>query len=332
MMPKPDVEWVKTTLERLNIRVVNDRPGRRKKREISDLENNRQSASYSANSQQKMSNTTHVRDQAFPTSSTLTNSPEEILQSMGGRANNSSFPDYGDATPRQFSNQSQYGSHSQQSSYSSSVLAPLQTNAYNMGNSVSGYQHSANGYGQDTSISRPEAGRLGYGSSSTQHQLANLVFGSTQHYEVLKEHHANLLRELQETTALMNMYFNNNQQNVDNISNLRMQNRESRDPYHDQSAFGSNQFYPVSTGGRDSFGQRGNFHGNSSSYSQLEASRRDSLQFGMQQSSVPYGTDAHFPQEMGNTGRNAMLPNDVVKNGDGTKESGNRKNKGDTKK
>lgn len=290
MIPKPDVEWVKNTLERLNIRVVNDRPGRRKKRNINEVENIRKSSSStSPPSQLKMLNLAQSRDQMLRNQNNLNS--EAGMQVLAGRGANTNFSPLGGDAERRFSNPSQYGGNPQQRGFPNSVLASLPTNVYNRNNAAQArYENPSRDFHNDhlrstNTLPLDDTARMGQRSNDTQQQLANLVFGSNQHYEVLKEHHMNLLKELQETTTLMDMYHrNNSQQNMD-LGAARMQNRDSLDPYLDQSLFGgSNQHYTSPTATRDSLGIGGNFQGLGMSQlsQQYEALRRDSLRQGGQ--------------------------------------------------
>jgi len=260
MIPKPDVEWVKTTLERLNIRVVNDRPGRRKKRGINEVDQNTTRASTSPSTQTQ----TLLNNQMLGASSgqnvNLNNfGHDPAFQALNRGIN--SFNLGGDVTgrslDRRLSNPSQYSVNSQDRSLAQSNVLnalPNPSNAYNMGHVMSSYDNSSNNYQQEQLLSNvlrgEEPQRISQRSNTTQQQLANLSFGSNQHYEVLKEHHMNLLKELQETTTLMNMYHNNTQNSLDGYGSSLGRNRgqESFDPFSlpvDQSnlLMGSNQMF-----------------------------------------------------------------------------------------
>lgn len=282
MIPKPDVDWVKNTLERLNIRVVNDRPGRRKKRSINEVEQN------STSSNQRLLSLAQSRDTMLPSHM----NPEAAYHAMDGRGVNPAFSPFGGAgvgdaslnpMERRFSNPSHYGGNHnpRQRGLTNSVLSNLPNpgNAYNMAanTTTTGYDTSSNtDFQHENTMSNNarrgnnnETQRSVQRSNDTQQQLAGLTFGSSQHYEVLKEHHLNLLKELQETTTLMNMYHNtnsNHQPNMEGLgSNLTRggRNRESFDPFLEQSLLaGQNQLYasPISST-RDSFGIGGNFQG-----------------------------------------------------------------------
>lgn len=256
MIPKPDVEWVKTTLERLNIRVVNDRPGRRKKRGITEVDENttRPSTSpathrginshlLSASQNVNMGNISH--DPAFQALNRGINT-----FGLGG-----DIP--GRSMDRRFSNPTHYRMSSQERNLTSNnVLSSLPNpgNVYDINNSVSGFDTASNNLQQDQQLLSnvlrgDESQRISQRSNTTQQQLANLAFGSNQHYEVLKEHHMNLLKELHETTTLMSMYHNNTQNNIANFGSslARNRNQEGLDPFameQNNLLMGStNQFY-----------------------------------------------------------------------------------------
>ena len=258
MIPKPNVEWVKTTLERLNIRVVNDRPGRRKKRGINEVDQNTSRPSSSPAAQRVLNNQILNASQQINMGNI---SHDTAFQGLNRGIGSFNFT--GDIAGRQMDRRSvsnpthptQYGNNLQERNLNqSNVLNALPNpgNAYNISNAMSGFDSASNNYQQDQLLSNmlrgDEPQRISHGSNSTQQQLANLAFGSNQHYEVLKEHHMNLLRELQETTQLMDLYHSNPPNNIDNFgSNLtRNRNQESFDPFTmDQGnlLMGSNQMY-----------------------------------------------------------------------------------------
>lgn len=285
MIPKPDVEWVKSTLERLNIRVVNDRPGRRKKRNIEDLGES-SSSSPSSSQQQKLLSHAPNREQALHNSSMnkYNSLPPDVAYHAMNQSLSQPFSSMAAEAPgisleRRLSNPLQYGTTSasqQHRGLANSVLSslPNPSNVYNIAGNAGVYDSTNENQQSMSSSTRTD----------TQQQLANLVFGSNQHYEVLKEHHLNLLKELQETTTLMNMYHNSsNNQNIDAIGSTLARNRpqDSFDPYLEQSILmGQNNATQ-----RDSFGLGGNFQGRGMSqlgpgnqYEQLaNVTRRDSL-------------------------------------------------------
>lgn len=252
MIPKPDVEWVKTTLERLNIRVVNDRPGRRKKRGINEVDQNDRRPSSSPSSHRTF-NSQLLNTGQNVNMGNISHDPAFQALNRGINSFNLAGDLAGRSIDRRFSNPTQYGISQDRNLASNNVLSALPNpgNVYNIGNTMANSASATNNYQHEQQILSnvlrgEEPQRISQRSNTTQQQLANLAFGSNQHYEVLKEHHMNLLKELQETTTLMNMYHNNTQNNMDNFgSNLvRNRNQESFDPFHmDQGSLlmGSNQ-------------------------------------------------------------------------------------------
>eukprot|EP01083_Nonionella_stella_P044588 120035_1 len=153
--------------------------------------------------------------------------PEAAYHAMDSRGVNPAFSPFGGAgvgdaslnpMERRFSNPSHYGGNHnpRQRGLTNSVLSNLPNpgNAYNMAanTTTTGYDTSSNtDFQHENTMSNNarrgnnnETQRSVQRSNDTQQQLAGLTFGSSQHYEVLKEHHLNLLKELQETTTLMN--------------------------------------------------------------------------------------------------------------------------------
>lgn len=222
MIPKPDVEWVKRALERLNIRVVNDRPGRRRKGEIvqDKLLGRKMSCSSTdlgggagvqvslplsipnAPSCPQISGTRspphHEFSKVFYSQSYSSNEqPEEItIGSYGIQDNSAAMGDTHTGT-----------SNFPTPSYSKD---PYETTD----SMPSGFPSNA-----EATSRFSEMGRNDY-----YHRIATSFSGrsnppgmdsaaaSRHHYEILKEHHANLLRELQQTTDMMQMYQKNYQQ------------------------------------------------------------------------------------------------------------------------
>jgi len=272
MIPKPDVEWVKNTLERLNIRVVNDRPGRRKKRDISEVE---QKVSSSGLAQPGYFDMPQNRENVYAGkmhahhAHTMGMNPMNLdaSYSAAGQGMSGQFPPSND--PSNLPDDIRYG-YNQQRRLSNPVLSTLSnpSNVFNMRDNAvgqSGYQSSLGDYSMlrntgDRHSSSQDQFSIGRGaysgeqasrnlsntSSSTQQQLSGLPFGSERHYEVLKEHHLNLLKELQETTTLMKMYHTNTQSPEQLGMNLGLgRNQGNFDPY---GAMGNNPFMNQSSG------------------------------------------------------------------------------------
>ncbi len=270
MVPKPDVEWVKTTLERLNIRVVNDRPGRRKKRAINEVEKHKVAGRPSSSpsiAQSMLNNQLSTSGGQNINMGNIGHDPAFQALNRGMNSFNLSRDAASQCMDRRLSNPRQFGMNATQDRNlgSNNVLNALPNpgNMYNIGNSMAGIDSASNNYQREQLLSNvlrgDEPQTLSQRSNTTQQQLANLAFGSNQHYAVLKEHHMNLLKELQETTTLMNMYHNNSQNSLDNYGSL-MANRskEAFDPFAlEQSNMltgGSNQLYHSSQSRSNSLG------------------------------------------------------------------------------
>lgn len=270
MVPKPDVEWVKTTLERLNIRVVNDRPGRRKKRAINEVEKHQVAGRPSSSpsmAQSMLNNQLSTSGGQNINMGNIGHDPAFQALNRGMNSFNLSRDAASQRMDRRLSNPRQFGMNATQDRNlgSNNVLNALPNpgNMYNIGNSMAGIDSASNNYQREQLLSNvlrsDEPQTLSQRSNTTQQQLANLAFGSNQHYAVLKEHHMNLLKELQETTTLMNMYHNNSQNSLDNYGSL-MANRskEAFDPFAlEQSNMltgGSNQLYHSSQSRSNSLG------------------------------------------------------------------------------
>jgi hypothetical protein len=276
MVPKPDIEWVKRSLESMNIRVVNDRPGRRKKRTIDDLDMKNKAPSFA--SQSRLSNLKQRVGYAH-----VHRNPEPGFQVFGRASNSASANNGGSISSeksfdRRLSDHSQYGNESMQMNLFNQQMSNLPSHAYALGGTNG--MNTNNSFLSANSRQRNEGGRSTHISLNTQQQLSNLAFGSSQHYEVLREHHMNLLTELQETTSLMNMYHqNSNKPNIESLYGAQMQqNRGSLDQtYLDQNySRGANQYYPSSNARRDSLGLGGQISNTTGNM------RRDSLGLGGQ--------------------------------------------------
>lgn len=254
---RPDVEWVKSTLERLNIRVVNDRPGRRKKRRIEEVEQNTSSSSSSGgrntlprlqtgnNSNTAniiLGNTSHG-SAAFSAVNHQNNEMNTLFNLGRGSGDISRMSS---TTDRESSVTTQYGISSgvlEGMTTNDNVVTPLAQqlgNTFNFNNAIAGFDNSSSptifNYQQpqrmsllENILSRDELQR----GVMAQHQESNpeqeilvnlLPIGSNQHYEALMEHHRNLLHELQETTALLNLYHRNAGKNNNIIDNFNQPN------------------------------------------------------------------------------------------------------------
>lgn len=216
MLPRPSVEWVKATLERLNIRVVNDRPGRRKKRTIDEVDQNRGSTSNSSTSTTNSRYTSpKVRRGINSTANHFVGNyrqnPNPSYQRALDYEMNTSFSFGGGMTgrsiDRRLSDSTQYGLPSLDGMTTNqiNVVSPLPNlgnTTYNLNNATLGFDSSPPilNYQQNDLISNGLAANLA-------------AFGHNQEYELLKEQHWNILKELQETNTLIHMYRSKNIQN-----------------------------------------------------------------------------------------------------------------------
>lgn len=177
MRPKPSVEWVKASLERLQLRVVNDRPGRRKREET--IGNN--ATSTSTNNIHPSQSTTSILSHAGVDSSI------DLFQNSLAQGQLSQM------TPLP------------QSKVSSSPQPSQFRRLSNVGASYKGSM-SYDPPPPPPTLRGLVASTAASDNGSNQANMGDVVLGSTEHYEVLKRHHFKLLREIQETTNLMNLY------------------------------------------------------------------------------------------------------------------------------
>lgn len=185
MVPKPDVEWVKSALERLNVRVVNDRPGRRRKEEV---ERDRNKASNNLLGPH------------------MINGDEQMYGIPFGNADCSML----------FTPQQQFVGSIPPTSHK----IPMD---YGMGGvSMSGQKRA---FSSEDGPDMPQLHALQMGNNSligqapfqpsfpmiSARQIPGLDSPAScrQHYGVLKEHHDNLIRELEQTSYMMQMYQQN---------------------------------------------------------------------------------------------------------------------------
>mmetsp|Transcript_170 Transcript_170/g.266 ORF Transcript_170/g.266 Transcript_170/m.266 type:complete len:475 (-) Transcript_170:158-1582(-) len=211
MVPKPDVEWVKKALEKLNIRVVNDRPGRRRKDEVEQQLKPNSARAFANNTAAGFSNSgMHqqspriIRRHADRGESNILNSPRDPFGNMSTNAAMAAVPN------------------------------EISTNAFDL---------YPNGVGGVSNIpTREESGvnpgdfsnlvqsRMGMPNDTDVNISSFQDVGATpgmesasasrQHYGILKEHHDNLLKELQQTTYMMQMYQRNYEEMEDQPSNM----------------------------------------------------------------------------------------------------------------
>lgn len=229
MVPKPDVEWVKKALERLNIRVVNDRPGRRRKDEILEKQRKEQIAAASLGPhilggddqmygmmgrKDRGDNSMFFSPQGFQSGMSSANTENALssmnqinsmsaysINGMGSNAENGRLAN-SNGISRRFSDEDGAGM---------SQFNPMQ-----IGNSM------PSNFESNLSRNPFQPGLLardfGIGSGGAIPGLES-PGSSRQHYGVLKEHHDNLLKELQQTTYMMQMYQRNYEQKSEEPAN-----------------------------------------------------------------------------------------------------------------
>ena len=232
MVPKPDVEWVKKALERLNIRVVNDRPGRRRKDEVLDKNRNKRQETMQGTSMGAMDDQVYLSgmgrgdqgdNQMLFSSQNFnmgmgSNSNENSMNPMnsaygglsGGNSMLSSGGGMASNFQRRFSNDSGSGMGN---------FNPISSMGNNMPSNFDG------GMGLNRFNSSMPSRNFGMNASGNAPGMES-PGSSRQHYAILKEHHDNLLKELQQTTYMMQMYQRNyDQMEQENAgSNMNMVN------------------------------------------------------------------------------------------------------------
>jgi len=213
MVPKPDVEWVKKALEKLNIRVVNDRPGRRRKDEVEQQQIKPNSArAFASNSAAGFSNSgmhqhspRNIRRHADRGEGTILNSPRDPFGNMNMNAAMAAVPN------------------------------EISTNAFDLyHNSVGGVSNiptrEETGFNPEDFSNLMQQSRMGLLNdadvNASSFQFAGPAPGmesasaSRQYYAILKEHHDNLLKELQRTTYMMQIYQRNYEAMEDQPPNI----------------------------------------------------------------------------------------------------------------
>lgn len=211
MVPKPDVEWVKKALERLNIRVVNDRPGRRRKDEILEKDKTKNTNTM------RNSNLMGGEDQMFlPSSMGRANqgdnpmlfSPQQGFTGMPS-TNNNSMSSFGMGAMGAMA-----GNNNARMSTGSMHNNPINRRFSNeSGSGLGSYNAMPMGnanFDNNMAMNSLQQGRLNRElQMSSKFPGMDSPAGSRQHFTVLKEHHDNLIKELQQTTYMMQMYQRN---------------------------------------------------------------------------------------------------------------------------
>ncbi len=294
MVPKPDVKWVKQALERLNIRVVNDRPGRRKKEQvIKEREEKQKKRMISSASGGDQLFSPGSGGRGYAPASSMDQGPTSQMASamvppnlmsgglsdnaLGANASslgfpsalpNSNFPSLPNASAqmgRGLSND--LASFSRRSSIDRSAFSTS-----NPGMGLDDFSRSAALQGL------PQAqGSTGLQANSVignlTQELGHVPSPSRRHYHVLKEHHDNLLKELQQTTYMMEMYQNTNFEDEPDNANMMGMNSMLQSPLHDMN----NQRRPSFDSRRLSLSMNNPTLGSALPFDFATSNRRDSL-------------------------------------------------------
>ncbi len=296
MVPKPDVKWVKQALERLQIRVVNDRPGRRKKEQVikerEEKQQKRMISSagagdqlYQPGSGGRGFSAGASMDQGAASQMASAMVPPALMSgglsdpALGANAAslgfpnalpNSNFPSMPNASTqmgRRLSND--IASYSRRSSVDRSAF-----NTSNPGMGLDDFQRSAALQGL------PQAGIAGLPTGSVignlAQELGHVPSPSRRHYHVLKEHHDNLLKELQQTTYMMEMYQNTNFEDEPDNANMMGMNSMLQSPLHDMN-MNMDQRRPSFDSRRLSLSMNNPALGSALPYDFATSNRRDSL-------------------------------------------------------
>ena len=200
MVPKPDVEWVKKALERLNIRVVNDRPGRRRKDEVLEKERKKNASGLlgphmiggdeqmyglpSMGRQDKSDSSMFFSPQQQYHSNVSSTGNENCTNGMTGMA--------GCGINSLISSRNMAGNKRRFSNVDGSDMAQL--HALQMRNNLIAQNSYQQGFPP-----------FDFGMSVAGDNLDSSP-ACRQHYGVLKEHHDNLIKELHQTSYMMQMY------------------------------------------------------------------------------------------------------------------------------
>merc|ERR1719416_102002 len=173
MRPKPNREWVMLELERLQVRVVSGRLGRRGSGgDDSDSDDGDDEDDDTKKKKKK-------KDKMKKDDDDMDNPMQRAMAGMGGVMGGLDMPKK-DKNPRR-----------------NSLVAMAEAAALSgMGGNDDNVDAGAGG----------SSNLLSGGTSSMNMNQLGLSVNPNQHYEMLKLHHMNLLNEIQETTLMMNLY------------------------------------------------------------------------------------------------------------------------------
>lgn len=232
MRPKPSREWVMLELERLHVRVVSGRLGRKSARDDSSSDDSDEESDDSKkrrkSKSKKKRNSMNNMMMSPRNHMGLSNGGNMLMPGMGNSLMDNTSNGMLDYSSMSL-NSGLQGNHG-----GMNMSMPSPGDQYggisNQNNNNNGIR---NNDGNDEII-----GSLGMGMSSSSGGFP--AMNSHQHYEMLKLHHMNLLNEIQETTMMMNLY---QKQHLQQLSKQRRDSRSGDSTNGDlfnSSSFGSN--------------------------------------------------------------------------------------------
>lgn len=248
MVPKPDVKWVKEALERLNIRVVNDRPGRRKKEQVIKEREEKQKRKMMSSAGDQMYMPSSGRGYASGSSFDPASSSQmasgtgayssvassSLMPGLPDPASNTSSLGFSNALPNSnFPGMSNATTHQMQRRLSNDIASF--SRRFSNERSAMGYDDLSRSNFQGLPSQGQGMTGMKNPMGNLAHELGHVPSPSRRHYQVLKEHHDNLLKELQQTTYMMEMYQNCSFEDEQDNANLMGMNPMLSSPLHDMN-------------------------------------------------------------------------------------------------
>lgn len=234
MRPKPNREWVMLELERLQVRVVSGRLGRRG----SGGDDSDTDEDDDDDEKEKKKTKLKKKDMA----KIKKNDDDDIDTSAMQRANALAANNAMGGAGMGNLDMSELGKKKDKNPRRNSLVAMAEAAA------LSGM--GGNDENVDVSGGQGGAGLLSGGSGSMNMNNLGLSVNPNQHYEMLKLHHMNLLNEIQETTLMMNLYQQQQLQQQQQLSSQSLDN-----PSNDQQLlqFAQQQQLSAAGGGNPLF-------------------------------------------------------------------------------
>lgn len=271
MVPKPGVEWVKKALERLNIRVVNDRPGRRRKDEIEQTD--QPTARARANSIATGTINSGINDRIYAQIS----SPRNSRRSDPGESSipYNSRDGFSGMVMNAVSNEvpmNGFDSYPSSGGLANNISA-IEETASNLGDFPSSFQSRIGGPPSNFDHDTPGDPYQDMGGTPGMESAS----ASRQHYAILKEHHDNLLKELQQTTHMMRMYQTNYEEMEDQASTMVSSNMMGNRIFTSDAGSGPRLGQSFGNIGQPQSFRQSQVLGNSMQYAYDLSPRRNSL-------------------------------------------------------